>query len=375
VGYEPYHYRTTSDHRGLFLDLDIGTLFGNATTALAAQPFQDLRFEELQSNTTYIDATSVHLHSNHFFQNLTTLLTTRDDALAVRLDNLLVQACQHNEKQCRKRVSLWWSWKLTQAHLHRNFLYRALCGFRNNIDVRLAIKARMTELDVHFDIPSTKEECNNAFKEDKAEYTKIARDHLNTRLAELDEAAEAHALAKHKDKAHIVKEIKHQECFAATFREIRNVTRPAHARGSTSIEVPTAWPTPSDDITSRTFLPDPKKASTWPTVDLPKDVLHYLLLQNRLHFGQAEGTSLTLPPFLTDLDWEASTATAGLILEGAYSNNELRDIQELLIAHCAQLSPLDDIPPTITIKEFESCFRTGDERTSTSPSGIHLGHY
>jgi hypothetical protein len=55
--------------------------------------------------------------------------------------------------------------------------------------------------------------------------------------------------------------------------------------------------------------------------------------------------------------------------------NELTDIQELLITHCAQLSPLDDIPPTITIKEFESRFQTWDERTSTSPSRIHLGHY
>jgi endonuclease/exonuclease/phosphatase family metal-dependent hydrolase len=39
VGYKPYHYRTTSDHQGLFLDLDVGPLYGNATTTLAAQPF------------------------------------------------------------------------------------------------------------------------------------------------------------------------------------------------------------------------------------------------------------------------------------------------------------------------------------------------
>jgi hypothetical protein len=79
----------------------------------------------------------------------------------------------------------------------------------------------MTELDVHFDIPSTKEECNIAFKEAKAEYTKIARDHLNIQLAEINKAAEAHALAKDKDKAQIVKEIKHQESIAATFRKSR----------------------------------------------------------------------------------------------------------------------------------------------------------
>jgi hypothetical protein len=47
----------------------------------------------------------------------------------------------------------------------------------------------MTELDMHFSIPSTKEECNKVFKEGKAEYTKLANDHLSVHLAELDKLA------------------------------------------------------------------------------------------------------------------------------------------------------------------------------------------
>jgi hypothetical protein len=62
------------------------------------------------------------------------------------------------------------------------------------------------------------------------------------------------------------------------------------------------------------------------------------------------------------------------MLEGNYTNAELMDIQELMINHCARQVPLEDIPAEITVKEFESRFRTWDERTSTSLSGIHLGH-
>jgi hypothetical protein len=75
----------------------------------------------------------------------------------------------------------------------------------------------------------------------------------------------------------------------------------------------------------------PVKVKT--AVESRKCAFYRMGLRNRLHFGQAEGTPLTLPPFSTDLDWEVSTATAELIVEDAYSNDELTDIQELLFVH------------------------------------------
>jgi exonuclease III len=375
VGYAPFHYRSTSDHQGLFLDLDVTKLFGNATVALAAQLYRAIHSKDMKSDTKYIEAMTAHLTKNNFYTNMTLLQLAHNDNLAERLDDLLGQACLHAEKQCKPRVNLWWSRKLTHTRLYQNFLYRALCGFRNNLDLQPTIQARMMSLDVTFNVPSTKEECSTAFKESKLELKKLMKQHLKLRLEELDECAELHALARDKDKAKIVKEIKNQESIAATFRKIRSVTRPAQSRGFTSIDVLTSWPKPSDDTTQTTSLPDPKKATSWRTADLPQDVLHYLLLRNRLHFGQAEGTPFTLPPFSIKLNWEASTATAELFLEGEYTNDKLSDIQELLVAHCARLSPLDDIPAEITVNEFEAHFHTWDERTTTSPSGIHLGHY
>jgi hypothetical protein len=62
---------------------------------------------------------------------------------------------------------------------------------------------------------------------------------------------------------------------------------------------------------------------------------------------------LTLLLFATKLDWEASTATAELILEGDYSNHKLADIQELLNSLCTPLSPFDDIPANIMIDRFK----------------------
>jgi hypothetical protein len=156
VGYKPFHYRTTSDRRCLFSDLDTEILFGHATIALGALPYRDLQSKDYKSNTKYIKSVSTHLNNNNFYDNMQTLMTKRDDALAERLDNLLSQACLHGENQCCNQVSPWWSQKLTQAHLYRNFLYCALCGFCNNIDVQPAIYACMESIDVHFKIPDTK---------------------------------------------------------------------------------------------------------------------------------------------------------------------------------------------------------------------------
>jgi len=121
-------------------------------------------------------------------------------------------------------------------------------------------------------------------------------------------------------------------------------------------------------------LPNPKAATSWRTVDLPDEIVNYLLTRNRLHFGQAHGTDFTTPQFTQNIDWTASTDSAELILRGEYTSTELTDLQSLLLQHCR--SPqLDAISPIITEEDFSSKFKSWNERTSTSPSGIHLGHY
>jgi hypothetical protein len=77
-------------------------------------------------------------------------------------------------------------------------------------------------------------------------------------------------------------------------------------------------------------------------VDVPDSIVYYLLLQNCKHFGQAQGTPFTEPPFSTQVDWEASSCQAELILNGDYDSSELDDLTELLlINHCRNMIPLD----------------------------------
>jgi hypothetical protein len=99
----------------------------------------------------------------------------------------------------------------------------------------------------------------------------------------------------------------------------------------------------------------------WRTVAVVDSIVYYLLLLfNCKHFGQAQGTPFKEPPFSTQIDWEASSCQAELILNGEYDSSELLldDLSELLINHCRNVIPLDKLPNTFTEEEFISWFKT-----------------
>jgi exonuclease III len=97
--YEPFHYRTTSDHRQLFLNFDTTKLFGNETERLAAMAFRNIRSKDPKSNTVYLTAKHHHLVRQNFFQLCGQLSTSaRDDALAAQLDDICTNGAVHGGK-------------------------------------------------------------------------------------------------------------------------------------------------------------------------------------------------------------------------------------------------------------------------------------
>jgi hypothetical protein len=118
-----------------------------------------------------------------------------------------------------------------------------------------------------------------------------------------------------------------------------------------------------------------KKISLFRTLTLPDEITQYLKARNQRHFGEATGTPFTQAPLAELITWQADTDTAELILQGAYTNDELDDITQLLLKHCQSVSTPDAIKPELTLTEFTAKLKIWRESTSTSPSGRHLGHY
>jgi len=104
------------------------------------------------------------------------------------------------------------------------------------------------------------------------------------------------------------------------------------------------------------------------------EIEEHLLKRNRAHFGQAQGTPLTVYPLNQVINFEASTATTDLILDGRFTHEDLNDTTSLLIDHLQRVS-VPAVNSRLTLSEFEGKIKSWTEKTSTSPSGVHLGHY
>ena len=183
-----------------------------------------------------------------------------------------------------------------------------------------------------------------------------------------------------KDKAKRLRQQKKEErknCVYTALKFIRG--KMIDGCGITRLLVPASWPTSvTYDAKGEYDLKDPKKVkdeSAWREVNCPKVIEFLLRLQNQRHFGQAEGTPLTMPLMKKQFNWSASTVEAEMVLKGEYSDPELDEIQTLFLENLIKVTDVYESFKFVTVKEFQGKMKAWRESTTTSPSGRHLGHY
>lgn len=119
----------------------------------------------------------------------------------------------------------------------------------------------------------------------------------------------------------------------------------------------------------------PLKCKNWKTLDAQDDITKTLHKHNQKHFGQAQGMPPTVPPLSHQLDFEASTATTEMILEGFYDISVLNKTNNLMVQHLKATAKVDTIPHVMNMTNLTGCLKIWNESTTTSPSGLHLGHW
>ena len=122
---------------------------------------------------------------------------------------------------------------------------------------------------------------------------------------------------------------------------------------------------------------DPKKCTEWKFVDIPSEIVRQLQHRKSKHFGQAHDTPFTIPPLSDHLGFSGDGDGAVQILNGTYNSSQLDESVQHLIRHLKYTHEIeaDTCRPTISDKDFCGKLRVWRESTSTSPSGLHLGHY
>jgi hypothetical protein len=104
----------------------------------------------------------------------------------------------------------------------------------------------------------------------------------------------------------------------------------------------------------------------------------YLYKRNIIHFGQAEETPFNTSPLIELLQYNGTNDECKRILEGKYDNLNLDDLSEAtrdILLMLGEKRNIPMIPIDISFEDYLKAFNIWRERTTTSPSGRHLGHY
>jgi hypothetical protein len=102
-----------------------------------------------------------------------------------------------------------------------------------------------------------------------------------------------------------------------------------------------------------------------------------LQLRNHAQFGQAQGSPFTVAPLVDQLGFCGDGSSSEDILTGKYDTTGLNDNVAILIRHLQQTADMAALNSNTTIieQEYVGKLRVWNKSTSTSPSGLHLGHY
>jgi hypothetical protein len=307
MGYSPIARFVDNDHRGVCLEFMSDRLLGPRSDVFPRPEFRGVKSTDKGKVTAFVEAWYSHLVSNSVFNKLDNL---NQDALTPQevetLDGLAGQGCQAAENRCRQRRPEWYSQPLVQARIEIQLLRCQLRALVMGTTRQVALTARAHSAGVSCNIPNSKEETGKALQIAQLNLKQLSLNSGKQRENEL--RFNANQQQQHGDlaSARILQRINKSEISRRTYTILQAMKN----RGGTvqwldKLEIPASWPpahTPADQVTQ---LEDPtiSQCEEWRTITDPMEIEYFLMLRNRLHFGQAQGTPFTVPPLSANLDW------------------------------------------------------------------------
>ena len=349
LGYEPFDYRGIhSDHRGLFIDMDTKTLFGNNPNHLAPAAYRDFTTDQPAKVTQYIETKYEELNHHNIKRRIAQLenLTEADHVFAERLDADISRASRIAAKRVKATRQSPWSPDLARTwatiHLLLTLKSQILNPHLDNWETihtwRQKYKVMTQEA-----LPTTIAEIKQRLREAREKLKEIRQNAEELRQQYLDQKADVYAMTEDIHKAKILRRIKRAEALKKCYRKIQFIRREPNGRGLSEIQVP-ADPTMDPKQC-------PKDNAYWRTVQTPDEITQLLIRRNRIHFGQAQGTPLTEPAIMAQVHYDGTGEAVDMILDGHYQPQNLDEASQKFINHM-QRKTLQELSPHLTTEEF-----------------------
>jgi len=374
AGYDPFGYRVPSDHRGFFVDFYSDALFTHELTPLAQAEKRDFTSKSPGVIPKYVRARMRYLKDHRFFERLETLkeLSHPDPILAEALDRDFQRSAIHAASQCAKRQQVPWSPQLAEAWAELHF-FRVLNSARTTNKNYDAAISRLQQQWDHLpkQTPTTEDAIKQGYNSAMQKLREAQQQARSLREEYLLKKAALYDSLEDKGKTKILHRLIRAETQHKVYKKIQYLRHQDDASaGLASIKVPKD-PTITDPNIMKQLPDNPHH---WETITTPGDIERRLLHRNQSHFGQAEGTPFTQEPIRSDIGFHGDGYAAELILQGQLTYPSVDEATKLLIGHLKEKTQ-EKLSGIITKTEIRGKLKRWNESTSTSPSGIHLGHY
>jgi hypothetical protein len=125
IGYTPCNFVVTSDHRGLFLDLNADVFLGGDPSQLMSPALRGIKSTDPKKCRKYVQEVNKYLNSHHVFARVIRLeIQTEIRGFTIeikngweKIDRDILRACLHAERLTTGRERPPWSPKLHQASM------------------------------------------------------------------------------------------------------------------------------------------------------------------------------------------------------------------------------------------------------------------
>ena len=369
----PYDLQTLGDHRGILLDIDIKGLLDVNDIALDTTSGRKLSTDNPKAVQKYLEKVrdkfqkqNIYERTNKLLHQTVTNKKAPDDIMRCYeiLEKEIFHICKKAESKCRRSFSglHQWSPKLKKAIQTLSY-WRARLKYNAYHPV---IQKLGLELNITFH-PRKRSEIQDQIKESRKELVQIQKQSAQVRKKHLEDLAEQYSRIHNISKATAIQELLTQEEIKLMFSMLGERVKQKQ-RGQMS----TLW-VARDENGNYTKDLQNKKVYT------NKETIEELLLQrNAKHLSQAQHTPFARHALLSEMKWDGTGTLTEDILSGEILNHRKFSASMQLYLECLKsdnISNMNIIHPTLSLEEYRDFLKKKNEKTVTSPFGLHLGHY
>jgi hypothetical protein len=368
AGILPFGEGPRSDHAIIYVDLSLETLSGMTSQSLHDPTHPSSRrlwSTDIKATEKYITLVNAGFQYENIAARTATLIDrcqrtnqclTKDERILNAIDTAITKILLDAETKCKNAKGHDWSPLLANAG---RTVIAAKWHLSDVINGRGAPRIQRNRTEAIIQAKAQLKEAYGVLR-------KVQQNATMIRNAFLDDRAEHLANTRNIQKEVALRELIRAERQSTIFKRLGIWMKGTQQTSLDRILTPD---NPND-------LPN----TTWTTIVESQAMFEVLTTAGQEHFAQAANTPFVTGPIASQFGPFANNEYCEAILNGTYDVTELEEIIEVKdiiqgMRYPDPTSPTPTIDTTITIENFSEAIAHTRERTSSSPSGRHYGHY